>query len=139
MLKLSLASTVRQPCGRPTASAEPTKRVLRAPRSSSGQSSTELGDLDLYRQGCILIVLHIRHRIPFTPLSEPPSRIFMAAVGNVARQLRDRTLRERSIRVLVSPTPITFAERRSILQVLEQYGPVEFFKMLPVGLSPPAT
>ncbi|KAM0458990.1 hypothetical protein ACHAPV_004561 [Trichoderma viride] len=55
----------------------------------------------------------------------------MAAVGNVARQLRDRMLRERSIRVLVSPTPITFAERRSILQVLEQYGPVEFFKMLP--------
>ncbi|PTB39033.1 hypothetical protein M441DRAFT_29327 [Trichoderma asperellum CBS 433.97] len=59
----------------------------------------------------------------------------MAAVGNVARQLRDRTLRERSIRVLVSPTPITFAERRSVLQVLEQYGPVEFFKMLPTHYS----
>ncbi|KAL7799060.1 hypothetical protein V8C37DRAFT_146249 [Trichoderma ceciliae] len=55
----------------------------------------------------------------------------MAAIGNVARQIRDRALRERSIRVLVSPTPITFAERRSILQVLEQYGPIEFFKMAP--------
>ncbi|RFU73191.1 hypothetical protein TARUN_9066 [Trichoderma arundinaceum] len=55
----------------------------------------------------------------------------MAAIGNVARQLRDRALRERSIRVLVSPTPISFAERRSVLQVLEQYGPVEFFKMAP--------
>lgn len=92
--------------------------------------------LDLCRRGCILIVLRINHRLSFTPHSEPPRRIFMAAVGNVARQLRDRTLRERSIRVLVSPTPITFAERRSVLQVLEQYGPVEFFKMLPVGPSP---
>ncbi|KAL7942170.1 hypothetical protein V8C42DRAFT_159928 [Trichoderma barbatum] len=55
----------------------------------------------------------------------------MAAVGNAARQIRDRALRERSIRVLVSPTPISFAERRSVLQVLEQYGPVEFFKMTP--------
>ncbi|KAL6906927.1 hypothetical protein GGI43DRAFT_246004 [Trichoderma evansii] len=59
----------------------------------------------------------------------------MAAVGNVARQLRDRALRKRSIRVFVSPVPITFAERRSILQVLEQYGPVEFFKMLPSHYS----
>ncbi|KAF3077107.1 hypothetical protein CFAM422_000475 [Trichoderma lentiforme] len=55
----------------------------------------------------------------------------MATVGNAARQIRDRALRERSIRVLVSPTPISFAERRSVLQVLEQYGPVEFFKMTP--------
>ncbi|KAL7936948.1 hypothetical protein V8C35DRAFT_277449 [Trichoderma chlorosporum] len=55
----------------------------------------------------------------------------MAAVGNAARQIRDRALRERSIRVLVSPTPISFAERRSVLQVLEQYGPVEVFQMTP--------
>ncbi|EHK26301.1 uncharacterized protein TRIVIDRAFT_17868 [Trichoderma virens Gv29-8] len=55
----------------------------------------------------------------------------MAAVGNAARQIRDRALRERSIRVLVSPTPISFAERRSVLQVLEQYGSVECFKMTP--------
>lgn len=56
----------------------------------------------------------------------------MAAIGNAARQVRDRVLGERSIRVLVTPTPITFAERRSVLQVLEQYGPVEFFRMTPV-------
>ncbi|KAL6878763.1 hypothetical protein J3F83DRAFT_723831 [Trichoderma novae-zelandiae] len=55
----------------------------------------------------------------------------MAAIGNAARQIRDRVLSERSIRVLVTPTPITFAERRSVLQVLEQYGPVEFFRMTP--------
>ncbi|PTB69766.1 hypothetical protein BBK36DRAFT_1188409 [Trichoderma citrinoviride] len=55
----------------------------------------------------------------------------MASIGNAARQVRDRVLSERSIRVLVTPTPITFAERRSVLQVLEQYGPVEFFKMTP--------
>ncbi|GAB0134977.1 hypothetical protein EsDP_00003329 [Epichloe bromicola] len=48
-------------------------------------------------------------------------------ISTVAR----RSIAERSIRVLVSPTPITFAERRSVLQVLEQYGPVEVFKMTP--------
>ncbi|KAG5960176.1 hypothetical protein E4U58_004731 [Claviceps cyperi] len=42
-----------------------------------------------------------------------------------------RAIAERSIRVLVSPTPITFAERRSVLQVLEQYGPIEVFRMTP--------
>ncbi|KAM4063933.1 hypothetical protein HRG_007023 [Hirsutella rhossiliensis] len=42
-----------------------------------------------------------------------------------------RSMRERSIRVLVTPTPLTFAERRSVLQVLEQHGPVEVFKMTP--------
>ncbi|KAG8417997.1 hypothetical protein J3458_005443 [Metarhizium acridum] len=47
---------------------------------------------------------------------------------NIARR---RSIPERSIRVLVSPTPVTFAERRSVLQVLEQYGPVEVFKMTP--------
>ncbi|KAK5987223.1 hypothetical protein PT974_11347 [Cladobotryum mycophilum] len=55
----------------------------------------------------------------------------MASVGNGARQIKDRALSARSIRVLVTPTPITFAERRSILQVLEQYGAVEMFKMPP--------
>ncbi|CAH0024328.1 unnamed protein product [Clonostachys rhizophaga] len=39
--------------------------------------------------------------------------------------------RDRSFRVLVSPTPVTFAERRSILQVLEQHGPIEVFKRTP--------
>ncbi|KHN99394.1 uncharacterized protein MAM_03092 [Metarhizium album ARSEF 1941] len=52
----------------------------------------------------------------------------MSSAINIARR---RSLPERSIRVLVSPTPVTFAERRSVLQVLEQYGPVEVFKMTP--------
>lgn len=38
----------------------------------------------------------------------------------------------RSIRVLVTPTPLNFAERRSVLQVLEQHGPVEVFRMTQV-------
>lgn len=41
---------------------------------------------------------------------------------------------KRSIRVMVSPAPATFAERRSILQVLERYGPVDMFRMSPVSL-----
>ncbi|KAG6034526.1 hypothetical protein E4U41_006517 [Claviceps citrina] len=45
--------------------------------------------------------------------------------------LARRPVAERSIRVLVSPTPVTFAERRSVLQVLEQYGPVDVFTMTP--------
>ncbi|KAG6026798.1 hypothetical protein E4U40_001864 [Claviceps sp. LM458 group G5] len=51
----------------------------------------------------------------------------MQSVASTAR----RVIAERSIRVLVSPTPITFAERRSVLQVLEQYGPIEVFRMTP--------
>lgn len=66
----------------------------------------------------------------------PSSRfITMSSASSVAR----RFLSQRSIRVLVSPTPVTFAERRSILQVLEQYGPVEVFKMTPVRFIPLAT
>ncbi|UNI20545.1 hypothetical protein JDV02_006623 [Purpureocillium takamizusanense] len=41
------------------------------------------------------------------------------------------SMRDRSIRVLVSPAPSTFAERRSVLQVLEQYGRVDLFRMEP--------
>ncbi|PHH90524.1 hypothetical protein CDD83_3390 [Cordyceps sp. RAO-2017] len=44
---------------------------------------------------------------------------------------RPRPMAERTLRVLVSPTPLTFAERRSVLQVLELHGPIEFFKMAP--------
>ncbi|KAG5985927.1 hypothetical protein E4U43_005792 [Claviceps pusilla] len=53
----------------------------------------------------------------------------MQSAASLAR--RPRPIAERSIRVLVSPAPITFAERRSVLQVLEQYGPVEVFQMAP--------
>ncbi|OAA46082.1 hypothetical protein NOR_02835 [Metarhizium rileyi] len=52
----------------------------------------------------------------------------MASAITIARRC---SIAERSIRVLVSPTPVTFAERRSVLHVLEQYGPVEVFKMTP--------
>ncbi|KAG5919389.1 hypothetical protein E4U42_006533 [Claviceps africana] len=51
----------------------------------------------------------------------------MKSAANLAR----RRITPRSIRVLVSPVPVTFAERRSVLQVLEQYGPVEVFQMAP--------
>ncbi|KFG83784.1 hypothetical protein MANI_009407 [Metarhizium anisopliae] len=52
----------------------------------------------------------------------------MSSAINIVRR---RSIPERSIRVLVSPAPVTFAERRSVLQVLEQYGSVEVFKMTP--------
>ncbi|KAG5944472.1 hypothetical protein E4U53_006878 [Claviceps sorghi] len=48
-----------------------------------------------------------------------------------AASLARRSIAQRSIRVLVSPVPITFAERRSVLQVLEQYGSIEAFQMAP--------
>ncbi|PNY22584.1 Uncharacterized protein TCAP_07092 [Tolypocladium capitatum] len=51
----------------------------------------------------------------------------MASIAGAAR----RSMSQRSIRILVSPTPITFAERRAVLQVLEQHGPVDVFKMTP--------
>ena len=53
----------------------------------------------------------------------------MAAAVRLAR----RPVADRSIRILVSPTPVTFTERRSVLQVLEQYGQVEVFQMTPVS------
>ncbi|KAM3560612.1 hypothetical protein MY1884_002419 [Beauveria asiatica] len=37
-------------------------------------------------------------------------------------------LASRSIRIMISPTPSTFAERRSILQVLKKYGHVDTFR-----------
>ncbi|ATY66126.1 hypothetical protein A9K55_001334 [Cordyceps militaris] len=37
-------------------------------------------------------------------------------------------LANRSLRIMISPAPATFAERRSILQVLQKYGPVDIFR-----------
>ncbi|KAF4584123.1 pal1-like protein [Ophiocordyceps camponoti-floridani] len=37
----------------------------------------------------------------------------------------------RTIRVLVSPTPVTFTERRAVLQVLEKHGAIQMFRMTP--------
>ncbi|RDA85437.1 hypothetical protein CP532_1535 [Ophiocordyceps camponoti-leonardi (nom. inval.)] len=42
-----------------------------------------------------------------------------------------KSLADRTIRVLVSPTPITFAERRAVLHVLEKHGAVQMFRMTP--------
>ena len=39
------------------------------------------------------------------------------------------SMAERSVLIMVQPAPLNFAERRSILQVLQQEGQVEFFKM----------
>lgn len=48
--------------------------------------------------------------------------------------LKNVEIGKRSIRLYVSPAPVNFAERRSVLRALEQYGPVEFFKLMPVWL-----
>jgi hypothetical protein len=42
-------------------------------------------------------------------------------------------LAQRSLRILVSPPPVTFAERRSVLHALEQHGRMVHFKGTPVG------
>lgn len=39
---------------------------------------------------------------------------------------------DRTLRVVVDPTPQTFAERRSVLQALKQSGQIEVFKANPV-------
>ncbi|KAF4965199.1 hypothetical protein FZEAL_10791 [Fusarium zealandicum] len=55
-------------------------------------------------------------------------------MAHIARSVAVRArgeLAERSISISVRPPPVTFAERRSILQALEQHGPVEFFKPVP--------
>ncbi|KAF5535288.1 hypothetical protein FMEXI_10871 [Fusarium mexicanum] len=45
--------------------------------------------------------------------------------------LKNIEIGKRSIRLYVSPAPVNFAERRSVQRALEQYGPVEFFKLMP--------
>ncbi|QGI64449.1 hypothetical protein CEK26_008403 [Fusarium fujikuroi] len=45
--------------------------------------------------------------------------------------LKNIEIGKRSIRLYVSPAPVNFAERRSVLGALEQYGQVEFFKLMP--------
>jgi hypothetical protein len=58
-----------------------------------------------------------------------------SAINQLGRGSINKVYRGRTLRVLVTPTPITFAERRAILQVLEQHGPVEVFKMTMVQLN----
>ncbi|KAM5352458.1 hypothetical protein ACJ41O_005181 [Fusarium nematophilum] len=42
--------------------------------------------------------------------------------------LAKKELTERSLAIKIWPAPVTFIERRAILQALERYGQVEFFK-----------
>ncbi|PFH58783.1 hypothetical protein XA68_13214 [Ophiocordyceps unilateralis] len=51
----------------------------------------------------------------------------MTSLSRAARQ----GLSSRTIRVLVTPTPVTFFERRAVLQVLEKHGAVQVFRMTP--------
>ncbi|KAI5462405.1 hypothetical protein BGZ63DRAFT_423663 [Mariannaea sp. PMI_226] len=55
------------------------------------------------------------------------------AASSVANAVKRATksCSPRSISIAVSPTPVSFAERRSVLQVLERYGRIEFFKLIP--------
>ncbi|KAI9899949.1 hypothetical protein N3K66_004211 [Trichothecium roseum] len=48
---------------------------------------------------------------------------------SVAKLAIEKSYQGRGLRVLVYPAPITFAERRSVLQVLERYGPIETFRL----------
>lgn len=59
--------------------------------------------------------------------------------GEMQRQLckSARPLWDRSLRILVHPIPLTFRERRAILQVLEDVGPVEVFRQDPVSAIVP--
>ncbi|KAM0420860.1 hypothetical protein ACHAPT_011390 [Fusarium lateritium] len=52
-------------------------------------------------------------------------------MSSATRALRIKDRASRSISIAVTPSPVTFAERRSILKLLEQHGPVEFFKVIP--------
>ncbi|CAM1500700.1 Fc.00g098620.m01.CDS01 [Cosmosporella sp. VM-42] len=45
-----------------------------------------------------------------------------------ARKAAMKAMRERTLSITVNPPPVGFAERRSILHVLQQHGVVEFFK-----------
>ncbi|KAJ4313975.1 hypothetical protein N0V84_009153 [Fusarium piperis] len=52
-------------------------------------------------------------------------------MASSARHLRIKDRAVRSIAIAVSPPPATLAERRSILQLLEKHGPVEYFRAIP--------
>ncbi|RSL38649.1 hypothetical protein CEP53_014697 [Fusarium sp. AF-6] len=52
-------------------------------------------------------------------------------MASAARALRVEERAARSISIAVSPPPVTLAERRSILQLLEKHGPVEYFRAIP--------
>lgn len=68
------------------------------------------------------------------------TRAIAQVAGNAERaaatKLRNQELGKRTLYLKVSRAPVSFNERRSILRALEQHGPVEFFKLMPVWLSP---
>jgi hypothetical protein len=55
-----------------------------------------------------------------------------SAAQRWATKALDSSLGARSVRVLVRPSPITFSERRAVLEVLQNHGPIEMFRMTPV-------
>jgi hypothetical protein len=61
--------------------------------------------------------------------------IFIMATAALARRTTAQSMAQRTLAISVYPSPTNFAERRSILQVLEQYGQVDFFKSLPVSIG----
>ncbi|KAH6985986.1 hypothetical protein BKA56DRAFT_670203 [Ilyonectria sp. MPI-CAGE-AT-0026] len=63
-------------------------------------------------------------------ISTSTAAVAASAAAKAAASSRQQ-IAPRSISILVSPPPVNFAERRSILQVLEQHGQVEFFKSVP--------
>ncbi|KAH7148585.1 hypothetical protein EDB81DRAFT_882999 [Dactylonectria macrodidyma] len=60
----------------------------------------------------------------------PAASASASAAANAAAIAREQ-IAPRSISITVSPPPVNFAERRSVLQVLERHGRVEFFKSVP--------
>ncbi|KAH7149335.1 hypothetical protein B0J13DRAFT_303196 [Dactylonectria estremocensis] len=63
-------------------------------------------------------------------ISAPKAAPAASAAAKAAASAREQ-IAPRSISILVSPPPVNFAERRSVLQVLERHGRVEFFKSVP--------
>ncbi|KAF4125715.1 hypothetical protein GMORB2_0959 [Geosmithia morbida] len=55
----------------------------------------------------------------------------MVSTVGWSRSAINRAWAQRTLRILVSPRPITFAERRSVLQVLQDKCGIDVFKMVP--------
>ena len=70
---------------------------------------------------------------PTQGVVKPSIAILMAAaVSRWTNAAANRTWANRTLRVLVSPEPLSFADRRSVLQVLQRQGTIEAFRIDPV-------
>jgi hypothetical protein len=54
------------------------------------------------------------------------------SIRSSSAKVQRSELQARSLYLWVWPAPVNFTERRSILKALQQHGPVESFKWLPV-------